>query len=107
MGSPQGGVISPVLAHSSLHVLDMDWAQPDCSLGHLTRSADDRRIVCRTRRAAEHALHAVTEVVQKLKLTVHPTKTRIVDVKSAGFEFRGFHFHQGSARRSGKLIPLM
>ena len=107
MGSPQGGVISPVLANIYLHVLDMYWTQQYSSLGHLTRYADDMLIVCRTRRAAEQALHAVTQVLQKLKLTVHPTKTRIVEVKSAGFEFLGFHFHKGRARRSGKLIPLM
>jgi RNA-directed DNA polymerase len=107
MGSPQGGVISPVLANISLHVLDMYWAQQYCSLGHLTRYADDMLIVCRTRGAAEQALHAVTQVLQRLKLTVHLTKTRIVDMKSAGFEFLGFHLHKGRARRSGKLIPLM
>jgi hypothetical protein len=45
--------------------------------------------------------------LQKLKLTVHPTKTRIVEVKSTGFAFLGFHFHKGRARRSGKLMPLM
>ena len=107
MGSPQGGVISPVLANIYLHVLDMYWTQQYRALGHLTRYADDMLIVCRTRGAAEQALQAVTQVLQKLKLTVHPTKTRIVDVKSAGFEFLGFHFHKGRARTSGKLIPLM
>jgi RNA-directed DNA polymerase len=107
MGSPPGGVISPVLANIYLHVLDMYWAQQYRSLGHLTRYADDMLIVCRTRRAAEQALHAVIQVLQRLKLTVPPTKTRIVDMKSAGFEFLGFHFHKGRARRSGTLIPLM
>ena len=107
MGSPQGGVISPVLANIYLHVLDMYWTQQYRALGHLTRYADDMLIVCRTRGAAEQALQAVTQVLQKLKLTVHPTKTRIVDVQSAGFEFLGFHFHKGRARTSGKLIPLM
>lgn len=107
MGSPQGGVISPVLANIYLHVLDMYWTQQYRALGHLTRYADDMLIVCRTRGAAEQALQAVTQVLQKLKLTVHPTKTRIVDVKRAGFEFLGFHFHKGRARTSGKLIPLM
>jgi len=107
MGSPQGGVISPVLATIYLHVLEMYWTQQYRALGHLTRYADDMLIVCRTRGAAEHALQAVTQVLQKLKLTVHPTKTRIVDVKSAGCEFLGFHFHKGRARTSGKLSPLM
>ena len=96
-----------MLANSSLHVLDMYWAQPYRSLGHLTRYADDRLIVCRTRRAAEQALYAVTQVLEKRKLTVHPTKTCIVDMQGTGFEFLGFHFHKGRARRSGKLIPLM
>ena len=101
MGSPQGGVISPVLANLSLHGLALYSTQPYRALGHLTRSADEMRIVCRTRGAAEQALQAVTQVLQKLKLTVHRTKTRSVDVKSAGCELLGFHVHQGSARTSG------
>jgi RNA-directed DNA polymerase len=74
MGSPQGGVISPVLANIYLHVLDMYWTQQYRVLGHLTRYADDMLIVCRTRGAAEQALQAVTQVLQKLKLTVHPPR---------------------------------
>lgn len=107
IGSPQGGVISPLLANIYLHVLDMYWAQQYRSLGHLTRYADDMVIVSRTRSEAEQALQAVTQILQKLNLTVHPTKTGIVDVKRVGFEFLGFHFHKGRARKSGKLIPLM
>jgi RNA-directed DNA polymerase len=105
-GAPQGGVLSPVLANIDLPVLDLYWTQQDRALGHLTRDADDMRLVCRTRGAAEQALQAVTPVLQQRKLTVHPTKTRIVDVKRAGCELLGFHLHQGSARPSGKLIPL-
>jgi hypothetical protein len=67
--------------------------------------ADDRLIVCRTRGAAEHTLQAVTQVLQKLKLTGPATKTRIVDVKSAGCECLGFHFHKGRARMSGTRLP--
>jgi RNA-directed DNA polymerase len=102
-----GGVTSPLLANIYLHVLDMYWAQQYSLLGHLTRYADDMVIVSHTRSEAEQALQAVTQILQKLKLTVHPTKTGIVDVKRAGFEFLGFHFHKGRARKSGKLIPLM
>ena len=107
MGSPQGGVMSPLLANIYLHVLDMYWAQPYSALGHLTRYADDRVLVSRTRSEAEQALQAVTPIVQKRKLTGHPTKTGIVDVKRAGCELLGCHFHKGRARKSGKLIPLM
>jgi RNA-directed DNA polymerase len=95
-----------VLANLSWHVLDRYWTQQYRALGHLTRYADAMLIVCRTRGAAEQALQAVTQVLQTLKLTVHPTKTRIVDVQSAGCECLGCHVHKGRARTSGKLIPL-
>jgi RNA-directed DNA polymerase len=107
MGAPQGGVISPVVATIDLQVRDRYWTPQDSARGHLTRYADDMLIVGRTRGAAEHALQAVTQVLQQLTLTVHPTTTRLVDVKSAGFECLGFHFHHGRARTSGKLIPLI
>jgi len=64
-------------------------------------------IVCRTRAAAQRALEAVTRVLQKLTLTLHPTKTGSVDVKRAGFACLGVHCHQGSARQCGKRIPRM
>jgi len=64
-------------------------------------------MVSHTRSEAEQALQAVTPILQTLKLTGHPTKTGIVDVKRAGCEVLGFHFHTGSARQSGKLIPLL
>ena len=63
-------------------------------------------IVSRTRSEAEQALQAVTQILQRLKLTVHPTKTGIVDVKRAGFACLGFHCQNGRARTAGKLIPL-
>jgi hypothetical protein len=107
MGAPHGGVISPVLATIYVHGLDRDWTQPDRALGHLTRSADDRLIVGRTRGAAEPALQAVTQVLQQLTRPGPPTKTRIVEGQRAGCELLGFHGHKGSARTSGKLIPRM
>jgi hypothetical protein len=63
-------------------------------------------LVSRTRSEAAQALQAVTQILQKRKRTGHPTKTGIVDVKRAGCELLGFHFHQGRARKSGTLIPL-
>jgi len=107
IGSPQGGVISPLLANIYLHVLDMYWKERYASLGKLTRYADDFVIVCRTRLQAERALAGVKEVLAILKLSLHPTKTRIVEMKDEGFEFLGFHFRKVRARRSGKLMPLM
>ena len=107
MGAPHGGVRSPVVAPRALPGLAMDWAQQSGSLGHLTRSADAMRLVGRPRTAAAHALDAVTQVVQTLPRTGPPTKTRLVDVQSAGWECLGFHWPTGRARRSGKLFPRM
>lgn len=93
LGSPQGGVISPLLANIYLHVLDMYWAEKYACLGKLIRYADDFVILCRTRQEAETALQRVKQIVAILKLTLHPTKTRIVNMGQEGFDFLGFHFH--------------
>jgi group II intron reverse transcriptase/maturase len=106
-GTPQGGVISPLLANIYLHVLDMYWAERYASLGKLFRYADDFVIVCRTKREAERALQAVQEVMTGLKLTLHPTKTRVVDMGREGFDFLGFHFHKLKSKRGNKLLPYI
>ncbi len=105
IGSPQGGVISPLLANIYLHVLDMYWAERYSSLGKLIRYADDFVIICRTRQNAETALQTVKQIMAILKLTLHPTKTRVVDMGQDGFDFLGFHFHKKKSKKSGKLLP--
>lgn len=105
IGSPQGGVISPLLANIYLHVLDMYWAERYSSLGKLIRYADDYVIICRTRQNAETALQTVKQIMAILKLTLHPTKTRVVDMGQEGFDFLGFHFHKKKSKKSGKLLP--
>jgi len=105
IGSPQGGVISPLLANIYLHVLDMFWAERYSSLGILIRYADDFVIICRTKRDAENALQTVKQIMDILKLTLHPTKTRVVDMGRDGFDFLGFHFHKKKSKRSNKLLP--
>jgi RNA-directed DNA polymerase len=107
VGSPQGGVVSPLLANIYLHVLDMYWVTRYAGLGELVRYADDIVIICRTRSQAERALHAVRLILQKLKLQLHPTKTRLVGMAQDGFDFLGFHFHKLRAKRTGKLLPYM
>lgn len=107
LGSPQGGVISPLLANIYLHVLDMYWAERYSSLGKLIRYADDFVILCRTRQEAETTLQRVKQIMVILKLVLHPTKTRIVDMGQEGFDFLGFHFHKKKAKKSGKLLPYM
>ena len=107
IGSPQGGVISPLLANIYLHVLDMFWAERFSSLGKLVRYADDFVIICRTKHDAETAMQKVAQVMELLKLTLHPTKTRVVDMGQDGFDFLGFHFHKKKSRKSGKLLPYI
>ena len=107
IGSPQGGVISPLLANIYLHVLDMFWAERYSSLGKLVRYADDFVIICRTKRDAENALQTVKQIMDILKLTLHPTKTRVVDMGQDGFDFLGFHFHKKKSKKSNKLLPYI
>jgi RNA-directed DNA polymerase len=90
-GTPQGGVISPLLANVYLDDLDRIW-QATCShLGQLVRYADDFVILCRTRPQAEQALAKVREILGGLRLQLHPTKTRLVELGLGqdGFEFLG------------------
>jgi RNA-directed DNA polymerase len=104
-GSPQGGVISPLMANIYLHVLDTYWTEQYSQLGTLCRYADDFVIVCRTKKEAERALETVRWIMGKLKLTLHPIKTHLVDLGREGFEFLGFHFHKRMVRKTGKLLP--
>jgi len=105
IGSPQGGVISPLLANIYLHVLDMYWAEWYSSLGKLIRYADDFVIICRTRQDAETAMQTIKQIMTILKLTLHPTKTRVVDMGQDGFDFLGFHFHKKKSNKTNKLLP--
>jgi RNA-directed DNA polymerase len=107
VGTPQGGVISPLLANIYLHVLDMYWTERYSSIGRLVRYADDFVIVCRSKRQALRALSIVERIMRILKLTLHPTKTRLVDLGVDGFEFLGFHFHKLRSHRTGKLYPYL
>jgi group II intron reverse transcriptase/maturase len=107
IGSPQGGVISPLLANIYMHVLDMFWMERYSTLGKIIRYADDFVIICRTRQDAEKALQIVKQIMDILKLTLHPTKTRVVDMGQDGFDFLGFHFHKKKSKKSNKLLPYI
>jgi RNA-directed DNA polymerase len=90
-GSPQGGVISPLLANVYLDDFDRIWEATCSHLGQLVRYADDFVVLCRTRAQAEQALDRVREIMSGLRLTLHPTKTRLVELGlgKEGFEFLG------------------
>ena len=100
-------MISPLLANIYLHVLDRYWTERYLALGILVRYADDFVIVCRGKVDAEQAMGVVRQIMTKLKLQLHPTKTKLVNLKQEGFEFLGFHFRKVISRKSGKLVPLM
>jgi RNA-directed DNA polymerase len=88
-GTPQGAVISPLLANIYLNPLDHLVTAAGFAL---VRYADDFVILCRTREDAERALEVVRQWVANNGLTLHPTKTQIVDARSEAFDFLGYRF---------------
>ena len=98
-GTPQGGVISPLLANVYLNPLDHLMQQA----GHtLVRYADDLVILCATPTEAEAAYGALKAWVAAQGISLHPEKTRIVNMNEAGagFDFLGYHFEH---TRQGRL----
>jgi len=88
-GAPQGAVLSPLLSNVYLNPLDHLLAE---SGYQMVRYADDFVILCRTAEDAQRALELVQTWVTENGLTLHPTKTKIVDVRVEGFDFLGYHF---------------
>ena len=92
-GTPQGGVISPLLANVYLNPLDHQMEQKG---QEMVRYADDFVILCRTQAEAMEALAGVRQWVEEAGLTLHPEKTRVVDATGPeGFDFLGYHFERG------------
>jgi len=91
LGSPQGGVISPLLANIYLDVLDLLWERQCRHLGELVRYADDAVVLCRSKADAEESLRRLGLIMDRLGLTLHPDKTRIVELGlgKQGFVFLG------------------
>jgi len=88
-GTPQGAVLSPLLANIYLHPMDVMLT----NLGlKVVRYADDFVILSKTEQEAQMALEKVKEWVNKVGLTLHPNKTHIGNalIKGQGFEFLGF-----------------
>jgi RNA-directed DNA polymerase len=91
-GTPQGGVISPLLSNIYLDELDHLMARNG---QEMVRYADDLVILCRTEDEAQNALKELQRWTASAGLTLHPTKTRIVDAATDGFEFLGYRFERG------------
>jgi len=102
-GTPQGGVISPLLSNIYLHVLDVLWTRHSAPMGTLVRYADDFVVMCRTRKECERAEARVRVILARLGLELHPEKTRRIELYDGkeGFDFLGCHLHK---RLSGRLL---
>jgi RNA-directed DNA polymerase len=102
-GTPQGGVISPLL--SNLYLDGLDHLME--SRGYaMTRYADDMVILCSSEAEAREALACVREWMAGVSLSLHPEKTRLVNMNQTGayFEFLGYRFKRSKA---GKIMPLV
>jgi RNA-directed DNA polymerase len=92
-GTPQGGVISPLLSNIYLDPLDHLMAAKGIEM---VRYADDFVLLCRSESQAQTALAEVQQWTERVELALHPDKTRIVDAtQRGGFEFLGYHFERG------------
>ena len=102
-GTPQGGVISPLLANIYLNPLD--WMMAGLGF-EMVRYADDMVVLCRSREEAMAALEKLREWMAEAGLTLHPDKTRTVDMGLADshFDFLGYRFKRS---RRGRLIRLV
>ena len=95
MGSPQGAVVSPLLSNIYLNPLDHLLAREGFEM---VRYADDFVILCRSPEEASRALEAVQRWTATAGLTLHPTKTRVVNAKEEAFDFLGYRFEDGTRR---------
>jgi RNA-directed DNA polymerase len=94
-GTPQGAVISPLLANLYFHPVDEAM---EAAGFQMIRYADDFVIMCRDESEASNALHLVQQLITERGLVLHPEKTRVVDtaLPEQGFDFLGYHFEGGT-----------
>jgi RNA-directed DNA polymerase len=105
-GTPQGGVISPLLANCYLHILDRIWQRQHLKgklQAHLVRYADDFVVMCRG--DVEDPLKVVRHVLQRLGLSLNEAKTHVVDATEASFTFLGFRIQMNRGTNTGKPYP--
>ena len=106
-GTPQGGVISPLLSNLYLHILDRIWERNNLQqrLGaRIVRYADDIVILCR-RNKSDKAMAVLRQILERLKLTLNETKTKIVNAFEGEFDFLGFSIWMGKGRKTRNYYP--
>ena len=110
-GTPQGGVISPLLANIYLNLLDRLWDKKgfadrtDARQGVLVRYADDLAILTRTEEAAQHYMRWLEQLFNRMGLEINREKTRIAPVTD-GFDFLGLTFREARGRGTGRRFAL-
>lgn len=113
-GTPQGGVISPLLANIFLHHVLDKWMAEEYPTLPFERYADDVVVHCKTKRQTRFIRHRIEERLRRCKLELHPRKTKIVYCKKNGrsgrhehqsFDFLGFTFRpRGAKTKEGELF---
>ena len=106
-GTPQGGVISPLLSNLYLHILDRIWARRNLQqrLGaRIVRYADDIVLVCRRSKSGQ-AMTVLRQILDRLELPLNEVKTRVVNANKESFDFLGFTIRIGQSRRTGNSYP--
>lgn len=106
LGTPQGGVISPLLANLYLHILDRIWERQDLAKtldSRIVRYADDFVILCK--RDVPPAMKAVKYVVDRLDLKLNADKTKVLDAFEESFGFLGFKLQMRKSIKSGRWYP--
>ncbi|MCM3736804.1 group II intron reverse transcriptase/maturase [Bacillus cytotoxicus] len=110
LGTPQGGVISPLLSNIYLNYMDTIWETKCKHLGELIRYADDFVIVCQTKQQALESIRVLQSIMSRLELTIHKEKSKLVNTWDGieGFDFLGFH-HQKFPKcvKGGKEMYIM
>jgi group II intron reverse transcriptase/maturase len=106
-GTPQGGVISPLLANIYLNTLDTIWKikrVEERMEARLVRYADDLLVI--SRKNAHKILEGIKKVIEGLELTLNEDKTKIVDARIEGFNFLGFTIRVVKSPRTSRNFPL-
>jgi RNA-directed DNA polymerase len=98
-GTPQGAVLSPLLANIFLHEFDRQMLQAGYEV---LRYADDFVVACPTREVAERAREKAEEILKAMGLTLHPEKTRVIDTRESRFQFLGYEFWPRDGKPPGR-----
>ena len=112
-GTPQGGVISPLLANIFMHISFDKWMEINHSEKPFERYADDVVVHCKTEKQAKFVLYQISQRLSKCNLTLHPDKTKIVNIRGTsekkypkGFDFLGFTIQPHWSKINGRMLLI-